>query len=91
MPTQVVANLIEKFDQIRTRKIEVVSAFSDVADALTIIVTDDGYADDSVRGEKFRFELKLDDRGFWKVVTAGKAQRCWENRGHEDYSPAPCL
>jgi hypothetical protein len=91
MPTRVVAELIGKFDQLRTRKIEMESELADATDALTVTVTDDGYADDSVRGEKFKFELKVNEQGVWKVVSAEKTRRCWPDHGHQDYSPAPCL
>ncbi|MCB1025616.1 MAG: hypothetical protein KDB79_14560 [Acidobacteria bacterium] len=90
-PFQVIANIIEPFSEMSSRKVEMVSEYADVTDSLTVTVTDDGYADDSVRGEKFIYQLKLEDSGIWKVVSAKKAQVCWKNRGHQDYSAAPCL
>lgn len=91
MPTQVVANLVEQFSETRSRNIEIVSKFADVTDDLTVIVTDDGYADDSVRGVQYKFQIKLNEQGTWKVVSAEKAQRCWEGRGHDDYTAEPCI
>ncbi len=90
MPTMVVANLVEKFSETRSRNIEIVSKFADVTDDLTVIITDDGYADDSVRGVQYKFQLKLNEKGIWQVTSAEKAQRCWQGRGHQDYSPKPC-
>ncbi|MEZ5429298.1 MAG: hypothetical protein R2747_23825 [Pyrinomonadaceae bacterium] len=91
-PTQVVVQLIPEFDQFRTRTIEMKSEFADVAENLTVIVTDDGYADDSVRGERYWFEIKKDSvSGVWIVVSAKRAWVCQQNRGHQDYSTEPCL
>lgn len=90
-PFLVVAHIIEPFSEMGSRTVEMVSPFADVTESLTVTVIDDGYADDSVRGEKFIYELKLDESGVWKVISAKKAQVCQQNRGHQDYSTAPCL
>lgn len=90
-PTRVVANLIERFAETRSRNIEIVSKYADITEDLTVIITDDGYADDSVRGAQYKFRLKLNDQGIWEVTSAEKAQRCWKGRGHQDYSPQPCI
>ena len=90
-PFLVLASITGPFSEMRSRKVEMVSPFADVTESLTVTVIDDGYADDSVRGEKFIFELKLEESGVWTVVSAKKAQVCWQNRGHQDYSTAPCL
>jgi hypothetical protein len=91
-PTRVVANLVEEFSETKSRNIEIVSKFADVTDDLTVIVTDDGYADDSVRGVQYKFQMKRNEQqGIWQIVSAEKAQRCWQGRGHQDYSSAPCL
>ncbi|MEZ5343939.1 MAG: hypothetical protein R2681_00145 [Pyrinomonadaceae bacterium] len=90
-PFLVLANLIQPFSEMGSRKVEMVSPFSDITESVTATVIDDGYADDSVRGEKFVFELELTESGAWKVVSAKKAQVCRENRGHQDYSTKPCV
>lgn len=91
MPTQIIARLIPKFEEIKSRTIEIVAASIEENDFLTVFVTDDGFLDDSVRGEKHKFELKMNEQGVWKVVSASKAWRCWEGRGHQDYSTEPCI
>jgi hypothetical protein len=91
MPDQVIAKIIPQFSEIRSRTIEMVSPSAEDSDSLTVVVTDDGFLDDSIRGEKHKFELKMNAQGVWKVASAGKAWRCWENRGHQDYSTQPCL
>ncbi|MCW5959725.1 MAG: hypothetical protein KIS76_06135 [Pyrinomonadaceae bacterium] len=91
MPTQVITNLVGEFSETKSRTIEIVAEIADITDELTVTVTDEGFADDSVRGEQYKFHLTLNDQGAWQVISAEKAQRCREGRGHQDYSPAPCL
>lgn len=91
MPTRVVARLFPKFEETKSRNIELLAASAENSDSLTVFVTDDGFLDDSVRGEKYKFELKRNEQGVWKVVSAGKAWKCQEGRGHQDYSTEPCV
>lgn len=91
MPTQVVARIIEPFSEIRSRMIEMSAPTAESPDSLTVTVIDDGFLDDSVRGEKHLFDLKMNEQGIWKLVSAGKSWRCQEGRGHQDFSTAPCL
>jgi hypothetical protein len=90
-PTQVVAKWLPPFDQFGTRRIEMNSEFADVTDFLKVVITDDQYADDSVRGERYWVEIKKDAQGVWQIVSAKRAWVCQPNRGHQDYSIAPCL
>ena len=62
-----------------------------------VTVTLDGYLDDSVRGE--RFELKFSrkacddcDTGMsgWWLYSLSATVRCYEGRGHTDYSAEVC-
>ncbi len=89
-PMLVIGRFITPFSEIKSRNIKIEAPFIGGADTLSIVVIDDGYGDDSVRGEKFLFELKLNKVGVWKVVSAKKAQVCQKNRGHQDYSTVPC-
>lgn len=91
MPTRIIARMTGEFSEIRSRTIEMTAPTADGADSLTVFVTDDGFLDDSVRGEKFRFELKRNEQGVWKFVSAGKSWRCWEGRGQKDFSTSECL
>ena len=59
-------------------------------DKTTIIVIEDGYLDDSIRGARYRIVLEADMHGVWQVLTAHKAWRCWPHRGHEKFSTEPC-
>jgi len=91
MPTQVVARMIRNFSEIRSRTIEMFAPNSETTDSLIVIVIDDGFLDDSVRGDKHKFELRMNEQGVWKFVSAGKSWRCWEGRGHQDFSLVKCL
>jgi len=90
-PMQIFARTTSEFSDMRSRTIEMIAPTADGSDSLTVTVTNDGYLDDSVRGEKFRYELKADDQGVWKFISAGKSWRCWPGRGHQDFSTTPCL
>ena len=54
-------------------------------------LTLDGLLDDSVRAQRYELELSRRDDGTWKIESASWAQRCQEDRGHQAFSPAPCL
>jgi len=51
----------------------------------------DGLLDDSVRARRYVLTLSRRDDGTWRVDAAAWAQRCNEGRGHEAFSPEPCL
>ena len=91
MPTQVVARMLREFSEFRSRTIEMSAPNSETTDSMIVIVTDDGFFDDSVRGDKHEFELKINEHGVWKFVSATKSWRCWEGRGHQDFSLVKCL
>jgi hypothetical protein len=55
-----------------------------------VTVTIGGLLDDSVAAIRLSFALQRDgDR--WTVTQARWAQRCRRGRGHQDFSPAPCV
>ncbi len=56
-----------------------------------IIVVEDGYLDDSVRGAWYRLLFVRDSRGAWTIEAAYRAWRCWPRRGHDSFSKEPCL
>ena len=60
----------------------------DSASATLVI---DGLGDDSVRARSYELTFTRRDDGTWKVESAHWAQRCHEGRGHQDFSPEPCL
>jgi hypothetical protein len=89
MPTIVAVNFVGKFSETKTRTVEMTAPTAEETNQLTVIITDEGYLDDSVRGERYRLRLRADPAGIWYVLKAEKAQSCY--RGHKDFSAAPCL
>jgi len=89
-PAQIIARTFGGFSEMRSKTIEFTAPTADEADSLTVTITNDGYMDDSVRGEKYSLELKMNERGVWKFVTAAKAWRCQPGRGNQDYSTIKC-
>jgi hypothetical protein len=56
----------------------------------TVTVTLDGLLDDSVRAERWTLEFGADGENY--VLTAATwAQRCQPGRGHQDFTPEPCV
>ena len=89
-PAQIIARTFGGFSEMRSKTIEFTAPTADEADSLTVTITNDGYMDDSVRGEKYSLELKMNEQGVWKFVTAAKAWRCQPGRGNQDYSTIKC-
>ena len=57
----------------------------------TATLTLDGLFDDSVRAQRYDFELTRRADRTWEIMSATWAQRCRQARGHQDFSPEPCL
>ena len=51
----------------------------------------DGLLDDSVRARRFDLTLSRRPDGTWRIDAASWAQRCHDGRGHQAFSPEPCL
>jgi hypothetical protein len=51
----------------------------------------DGLLDDSIRARRYKATLSRRDDGTWRIDSASWAQRCQEGRGHQAFSPAPCV
>lgn len=83
----------EYADEVATearRSSVVVESNPDGGDTATATVTLDGLLDDSVRS--LRFDLVLERSGeTWRLRSSEVTQRCAQGRGHQDFSPAPCL
>lgn len=56
----------------------------------TVLITNDNLLDDSIRGIKYKVDLKKNDNGTWNIQGVGKAVKCWEGRGHTNFSAEPC-
>ncbi|MCD4687850.1 MAG: hypothetical protein K8R55_00785 [Desulfuromonadaceae bacterium] len=49
------------------------------------------FMDDSIAGDKFIIRLQKQDDGGWLIESARFGQKCWEGRGHQNYSKEYCL
>jgi len=59
-------------------------------DENTVTVLRDALEDDSIRAERWVLELER-EKGGWELVTARWEQLCQVGRGHQTFSPEPCL
>ena len=60
-------------------------------DTGSVSVLIDGLGDDSVRARRYELALTRREDGSWRIDSARWAQRCHEGRGHQDFSPEPCI
>jgi hypothetical protein len=60
-------------------------------DTATASLLLDGLGDDSVRARRYELTFSRRDDGTWKIESASWVQRCHEGRGHQDFSPEPCV
>lgn len=63
----------------------------EAGDEAVVTVLLDGLLDDSVRSERYILELRREDGGAWVLLSASWAQRCQPGRGHQAFSPRPCV
>ncbi|MGH9949908.1 MAG: hypothetical protein ACRD6X_22295, partial [Pyrinomonadaceae bacterium] len=90
-PLQIVSILVDPFSEMLSRSVSIKADSAEEPASLKVIVTDDGYADDSVRGTQYKFDLYKNTDGHWRVSTASKGWRCQQGRGHQDYSSKLCI
>jgi hypothetical protein len=60
------------------------------AGARTVTVTFDGLLDDSVRAERWTLVFEPEDGGY-RLASAVRTLRCQPGRGHDDFTPEPCV
>jgi hypothetical protein len=51
----------------------------------------EGLGDDSVRARSYDLTFTRREDGTWRIASARWAQRCQPGRGHQTFSPEPCL
>ena len=90
-PMEVVLKLAGEFSEIRSRSIEMTAPYAEGSDRITVTVIDDGFLDDSVRGERTIYELKQDAKGVWSVESATRAWKCWKGRGQTEFAGTFCI
>jgi hypothetical protein len=69
----------------------VARASAEGAGPTTVTVTLDGLLDDSVRSERFVLVFEQQQDGEWRLTSAESSRRCHPGRGHQAFTPAPCL
>jgi hypothetical protein len=60
------------------------------ADEVSVTVTRDGLADDSVRALRYRIVLERADDRSWRLQSAERTQRCHQGRGPQEFSTKLC-
>jgi hypothetical protein len=56
-----------------------------------VSATLDGLLDDSVRAARYTVELQRNESNEWRVRAVDWAQQCHTGRGHQEFSPQPCV
>lgn len=72
---------------IKSETLEVIYPSS--GNAIVTMITD-GLADDSVRAKKYRIKMQIVNNQ-WKITWAGIQTKCYEGRGHREWSKQPCV
>lgn len=90
-PMQVALKLVGDFEEMQMRKMIFDAPTGDGFDTFKLTVVSDGLLDDSVKSERWMFELAKGTSGVWKVSSAKKSWACWPGRGHAEFSAVPCL
>ena len=57
----------------------------------TVIVTLDRLPDDSIRAVRYLLRFERQKNGTWRLRSAFRRQRCWPGRGHQGFTPEPCV
>ena len=60
-------------------------------DSAYVTLLIDGLADDSVRARRYELALARRADGTWRIESARWVQRCHEGRGHQEFTPEPCV
>jgi hypothetical protein len=64
---------------------------SSSGDSATASLLIDGLSDDSVRARSYDLTFTRRADGTWRIASARWAQRCQQGRGHQTFSPEPCV
>ena len=59
-------------------------------DQAEMSVSVEGLADDSIQDQRYRIEMNRSEAG-WQIESVGIQVRCRSERGHQSWSPDPCL
>ncbi len=62
----------------------------DKQDFMTVIITETGFADDSVAGSRIRYVLREREEGGWVVTETESLQKCYRTE-NKDWQKGPCV
>jgi hypothetical protein len=85
-PTSIASNLFHTNDFARKVTIDLDQNSKDI---VTVTVTREGLADDSINGERRTLEFEKKN-GKWTIRSIHLRFKCWKNRGHTNYSGDFC-
>ena len=89
-PKAVAIQLFNTPDEGEGKRSEEISVAYSTADSAVIIHTILGMTDDSTNGMRYRLELERNRRNEWEIIWVGLQTKCWQNRGHQDWSDGVC-
>jgi len=64
---------------------------SSSGDSASVSLVIDGLGDDSVRARSYQLTFTRREDGTWRIQSARWTQRCQQGRGHQSFSPEPCV
>jgi hypothetical protein len=76
-----------RFDDLERKTI--IEFENEAVDKVTVTLTQEGLSDDSVDGEKRIIDFEKVN-GLWTIKQIRLGFKCWQNRGHTNYSGQPC-
>jgi hypothetical protein len=88
-PNQVATKLFNYTEEAEGRKSEEISVKYGKNSAV-ILHTEDGLADDSLAARRYRIEMtKVNNK--WQISWVGLQTKCWQGRGHQNWSGKVCM
>jgi hypothetical protein len=80
-----------RLDRVHARTTSAVSSTAAEGGSRAVVVlTASGLLDDSVRAISYRLVFARSGDS-WRLRSARRTQRCWPRRGHQRFSPQPCV
>ena len=90
-PMRLTLEFLKAEDPRASRTELAMSSNVESADSARVVFTEDGIADDSIGATRYTIELTRQAPGAWRLDSAVWSQKCQPQRGHQDFSPAPCV
>lgn len=90
-PVQVALHSMGEYFQDNVSNLSVIQHVNceEAPDNAVVTIEESGLMDDSVSVEKTVFTMRY-HKNRWQIVSRVKMQRCWPERGHQDFSEQLC-